>query len=184
MDCTAAISPPPSIVIDRGKRGFAATSYNGVKFDLTAWRRGSGMMMGKQVGRAMSLPPCFFSLLCPCPVKQGLTEEAVCGVERLRADYSPGTGYSWHQFKSSQNYGKLFEGSDVFESPEEKKRAPRGVLPSVHKPLVSISVKCLMLTAYHQLWTCIASIATSDVINTRLTSLWEQADVETSVWSL
>lgn len=120
--------PPPRIVIDRGKRGFAATSCNRVKFDLTAWRRGSAMMMGKQVGRAMSLPPCFFSLLCPCPVKQGLTEEAVCGVERLCANYSPGTGYSWYQFKSSQNYGKLFEGSDVFESPEEKK-GPQGCAP-------------------------------------------------------
>jgi len=38
------------------------------------------------------------------------------------------------KFKSSQNCSKLFEGSNVFEL-----------------PLVRIPVKCLMLTAYHQL---------------------------------
>ena len=79
---------------DKGKEGFAATSSYRVEIDLTAWRRGSAMMMGKQIGRAMSLPPCLFSLLCPCPVKQGLTQEAVCGVEKLYAKYYPGTEYS------------------------------------------------------------------------------------------
>lgn len=57
MDCTAAESPPWH-TCDKGKEGFTATSsYR--EINLTAWRKGSAMMTGKQVGRAMSLPHAF-----------------------------------------------------------------------------------------------------------------------------
>lgn len=70
----------------------------------------------RQAAREGSVtPPRLFSLLCPCPVKQGLTQEAVCGVERLYAKCYPGTEYSWYQFKSSQNCGKFSEGTDMVE---------------------------------------------------------------------
>ena len=128
VDCTAAESPPWH-TCDKGREGFADTFSCRVGIDLTAWRRGSAMMMDKKTGTKRHVtPPYLFSLLCQCPVKQGLSQEAVCEFERLYAKYYPGTEYSCCQFGSSKNCGKLYEGSDMFEFSLGRK-GPEGYVP-------------------------------------------------------